>query len=197
MRQIALRKREKVTTSRPDTKKFYFCNCLSSIPRQSGSADDKPGEKSMMRKLVVAVFVFSFAALGCGSDEGSPAKNDTGVPPDGPKADAAMGPDTTLPTPDAPVVPDAPVAPEAGPEAQQADLPPAIDVTPAGEAGQTTEAGTQTDLPPVQVDGGATDGTPQQLDGGIDGDTDGGEDVEPGEVAVPVDSGTIDGDFQD
>jgi hypothetical protein len=147
----------------------------------------------MMRKLAVTVFVLSFAALGCGSDEGSPAKNDTGVPPDGPKADVAMGPDTTLPTPDAPVVPDAPMAPEAGPETQQADLPPAIDMVPAGEAGQTTEAGMQTDLPPVQVDSGSQDGTSQQLDAGVDG----GEDVEPGEVAVPMDSGTIDGDFQD
>jgi hypothetical protein len=54
-----------------------------------------------MRNLAITVFVFSLAALGCGSDNGSPTtKTDTGVPADGGKVIDGSALDVSA-TPDA------------------------------------------------------------------------------------------------
>jgi hypothetical protein len=68
------------------------------MPRQSDSAENKPGEKAMMRKLAVTVFVLSVAALGCGSDSGD--KPDTGTVVEAGQKDMAPGPDQAMGTPD-------------------------------------------------------------------------------------------------
>jgi hypothetical protein len=130
----------------------------------------------MMRKLAVTVFVLSLAALGCGSDDGTPAKTDTGVPSvDGPAAKQDVNKDT--PTTDAPATPDQAidvVTPDA----------PAIDVA-ASEAGQPGEVG-KTDVKPV-VDVQTIDQGKPDLDGGktpVDGGApvDGGSAVDTGSV---------------
>ncbi len=128
----------------------------------------------MMRKLAVTVFVVSLAALGCGSDSGTPNKPDTAVPGiDGPAA-KTDGRDVALPT-------------EAGPEVTT-------------EAGQTTEAGAKKDVLPTEAglgEAGTTlevqkDTTPStKLDGGVDSQP---QTTEAGSVdtGAGVDGGALD-----
>ncbi len=136
----------------------------------------------MTRKLAVTVFALSLAALGCGSDEGTPVKTDTSVAQDGPKTiDAVLGPDSPAPTPDTALGPDAAlnpdtaiVNPDAGPavEAGKLDVQ-GLDLQPISDVARPD--GREVDRPEIgQPDGGvrldvqAPDTVQPLLDGGAD-----------------------------
>lgn len=110
----------------------------------------------MMRKLAVTVFVFSLAALGCGSDDGTPAKTDATAPLDGAKLDVnkdvPQGAEVQVPL-------DSAIDQAQGAETQTVDAQ-------ASEAGQT-EAGTvKPDTKPA-VDTQSVDQGTGSHDGGV------------------------------
>jgi hypothetical protein len=129
------------------------------MPRQSDSAENKPGEKAMMRKLAVTVFAFSLAALGCGSDSGTnpvdtgvaseAGKTDVYVAPaiDTSPADAPIGADAYIPLDTAKVDTTAVDGPNGIDQAQVLDTAPGVD----GPKGVDAQG---IDGPKVQVDGG-------------------------------------------
>ena len=136
----------------------------------------------MMRKLAVTVFVVSLAALGCGSDSGSPTKTDTGVTPaDGAKpADVAnkdvAGLDTAIGGPDVSI--DVAQGEETGPK---------LDVAVVTEGG-ALETNPQLDLgkDTSKLDSQGIDSVPSTVDGGADTKT--------SEAGTAVDTGTsVDG----
>jgi hypothetical protein len=113
----------------------------------------------MMRKLAVTVFAISLTALGCGSDSGTPAKNDAGDAAKAPSAEVGVTPDvggakdvaaseTTTPIDGA--KPDVPTT-----EAAQV-----VEAGQVGEAGQNLD-GKRDSSAPLDVtprfDGGAVD----------------------------------------
>jgi hypothetical protein len=136
----------------------------------------------MMRKLAVTVFVLSLAALGCGSDSGTPSKADTAVSPDGSSvkpetnSDQAIGAETQSPD-------------LAIDLAQGSEVKAEVQLSEAGstsEAGQVTEAGIKPEVnKPVDVQPGVDQGTPR-LDGGA---VDSGAAVDGGSSAV--DGGSV------
>jgi hypothetical protein len=146
------------------------------MPRQSDSAENKPGEKAMMRKLAVTVFALSLAALGCGSDSGTPAP-DTGAPIDGaktPNLDTAQVPDVSW-----------------GPEVQASldvstpDLPQTIDQAQGLDQAQAVDQATPVIDTQKPVDTQAIDSTKPVLDGGVD--------TQRVDSGATVDSGSVDG----
>jgi hypothetical protein len=146
---------------------FYFCNNLGSMPRQSDSAENKPGEKAMMRKLAVTVFVLSVAALGCGSDSGKETP-DTGVAAEvGGQKD--MGQDQATMTPDAETTVDMGTASEANPSVDGAMVDGSV-VVDGGVADAPAADGPATHVDGGSVDGGAGDMAPA-VDGGAKLDT--------------------------
>jgi len=134
------------------------------MPGQRDSAENKPGETAMIRKLSVTVLALSFAALGCGSDNGTPPKE--AGPPDVAPRDIGVGPDLTPPPPDLKPTPDVPQQPDVA----APDLPMGPDV-PKGEAGLGVD-GPGVDVETV-VDTGGLQGEAQEpdlapaIDGGI------------------------------
>jgi hypothetical protein len=132
------------------------------MPRQSDSAENKPGEKAMMRKLAVMVLALSFATLGCGSDDGKKPTTDGGI--DGPKTTDVKPAD---------------VAPDVNPADVAGDLPPAVDLGP--DKATVVEVG---------VDQGVDQGTGVDVgkDAGVDGTTHvdvGGPDLKVGVDSTP------------
>jgi hypothetical protein len=150
------------------------------MPRQSDSAENKPGEKAMMRKLAVTVFAaLSFAALGCGSDSGTKSpdayvapgteagQKDTGskdqaqqgseVQANGPEAglgiEAGKVDGTVAPVDQAPPV-DQVVAPVDGPKA------------PVDGTVKPVDGGVGVDATPAVVDGSSTPDAPASEAGG-------------------------------
>jgi septal ring-binding cell division protein DamX len=139
----------------------------------------------MMRKLAVTVFVVSLAALGCGSDNGTPTRTDTGVTPDGSKPtdvankDVASGPDTAI-NPDL-----GPDVAQGGSEAgTQIEVPVVTGEVGRSEANPAIDAGKD-----LGKDGTSIDQQPTQLDGG----TDAGSRIDSG---ASVDGGAVDGGAQ-
>jgi len=151
----------------------------------------------MMRKLAVTVFALSLVALGCGSDEGTPPKNDAGAQ-DGPKVDATMGPDTQVQNPDAPLGPDTTLGPDSSiadvavaVEAGKTDEPTlAAEVQTAIEAGRNPET-REVGRPEVGLESGQPDTTAVRLEtqGAEPAATDGGPDVQATEAAPALDGG--------
>jgi hypothetical protein len=140
----------------------------------------------MMRKLAAAAFILSFAALGCGSDSGTPPKKDGAASEAGTNIDAttqqevAKSPDQALPSDVSPDV--AQIASDAG---TQPEAPAVV------EAGTTTETGTS----PVDTAKPDTQGPEtQRIDGGADtkpGDV--GPVIDGGDAGSRIDGGAIDG----
>ena len=133
----------------------------------------------MMRKLAVTVFVFSLAAMGCGSDNGTPNKADTSVAIDGPAVKLDVNKDVPA-SPDAPGTPDLAIDQAQGAETQL----PGVDA-PATEAGQLGEVGKPEVKAPVDTQG--VDQGKTNVDGGtttVDSGTtvDGGAAVDTGSV---------------
>jgi hypothetical protein len=122
----------------------------------------------MMKKLAVTVFVVSLAAIGCGSDDGTPAKTDAANPDVMTKADGpAAKLDVNVQT-DTPMKQD--VAPDMADKVDQQSV----------DQGQEMDGGA--------VDGGAVDGG--TIDGG---DEDAPIGIDGGAVDVqPVDTGSVD-----
>jgi hypothetical protein len=121
----------------------------------------------MMRKLAVTVFVLSLAAVGCGSDSGTPSKSDTSVQPDGAKAEVA-------------VVPDAPANQDSADVAVGPETTPPVD-TAQSEANTVLDGG--------KADTQVVDVTPT-VDGGADSKgIDSGTTLDTG---TPVDGGAVD-----
>jgi hypothetical protein len=92
----------------------------------------------MIRKLVITVFALSFAALGCGSDSGNPAKTDSAASEAGSK-DQASGLETQAtdaPAVDVQIGPDGPAidVPQS-PVDGAVDAPPAVDTAPHADGG--------------------------------------------------------------
>ncbi len=132
----------------------------------------------MMKKLAVTVFALSLAAIGCGSDSGTPAKKDATVDTktidsqsiDTVKTDTAIGPEAGAETQaDKPIGPDSPVDGVVTPvdtqptvEVQPIDVQPTVDgpkrdTTPPIDAIQPpVDGGPKLDVQPA-VDGGADD----------------------------------------
>ena len=132
----------------------------------------------MMKKLVVTVFVVSLAALGCGSDDGTPAKKDAG--PDTGKD--AITKNDVAPKLDQTIQPGPEVGRDTQPDqAVQVDQGSldmgTMDVGSLDQGAIDVQAidGVGADKPITPPDGGAIDG-PKQLpmDGGtVDGGTTG------------------------
>jgi len=120
----------------------------------------------MMKKLAVTVFVVSLAAIGCGSDDGTPEKKDSSSPDS--TITKTDGSATKL---DVNVQTDSPMKMDTAP-----DMMVTVD--------QGIDMGSE-------IDGGAVDGG-EEVDGGaIDGgDTDAPIEIDGGAVDVqPVDTG--------
>jgi hypothetical protein len=134
----------------------------------------------MMKKLAVTVFVLSLTAVGCGSDNGTPAKKDS-APPDTKVTDTATQPDAP-PVNGPEVGKDVAVGPEV-----TADKPVTEEVTQPVEVGpvdvQPGEAQPPVDVAPVDV---SKDVPPPPLDVRT-------PDVPPSEAAPPVVDGGVDG----
>lgn len=126
----------------------------------------------MMRKLAV-VFVLSLAAVGCGSDNGTPNKADTGTT-EVSKPGVDMGKDSTVI--DTSITNDTAMD-QAAPDTQ-------VNGEVQAEAGQVNEAGQK---PETKIDGG-TDTT--KVDGGVD--TQVGEAGQTVDTSAAVDGG-VDG----
>jgi len=151
----------------------------------------------MMRKLAVTVFAISFAALGCGSDSGTPNTVDTGTTTPG--VDSGVKKDTSA-TPDVYVavdtssVPDVFVAPvdtaKLDVTVAPVDVAVSDDTNTQVDVGQTVDASVKTDVLAPAVDGpkpsidtavdsGETQkavdsGAAVDSDKGVDGGVDGG-----------------------
>jgi hypothetical protein len=151
------------------------------MPRQSDSAENKPGEKVMMRKLAVTAFALSLAALGCGSDSGTKPTPDTGVAIDSAKPDVVTTPTDTA-TPDLTIQ----VTPDTG----TPDLA-AVDAAIVPDVAQTVDQ-----APPIvdtakSVDVQGIDGAKPVLDGGA-ADTQ-HPDTQRVDSGASVDAGSVDG----
>ncbi len=144
----------------------------------------------MIRKLAVTAFVLSFAALGCGSDNGTPAKKDTGVA-DGPATnkDVAPTPDQALVSPDV----NQDVSTTTPDTSGQPDAQVATDVGSVSEAGgPVVDAGGTTDTHQA-VDTAGTDTAQVHIDGGADsqvGEAGGAADAHPAIDGGAIDSGS-------
>jgi len=120
----------------------------------------------MMRKLVVTIFAFSFAAVGCGSDNGT-TTTDAYVP----KTDVQLKLDVVS-TSGPETQPDVSIPDVAQPDIAIADV---LVVT--DQAQQPVDQGTQVDQVVVTVDGqpdsyvSPVDGPKPTVDGGVDGGT--------------------------
>jgi hypothetical protein len=132
----------------------------------------------MMKKLVVTVFVVSLAALGCGSDDGTPAKKDAG--PDMGKD--AITKNDVAPKLDQTIQPGPEVGRDTQPDqAVQVDQGSldmgTMDVGSLDQGTMDVQAidGAGADKPITPPDGGAMDGQPKPMDGGMtmDGGTTG------------------------
>jgi hypothetical protein len=151
-----------------------------------------------MRKLATTAFALSLVALGCGSDEGTPAKTDAAPKTDTP----VLSPDSPVLSPDSPVLgPDSPVlgpdSPVLGPDAE---VPEDVVGTPVDtgktDATPVVDSGAPDhydfDLPRVSFDAQSPetgDRPSQPIDGGADG--------QAGEAAAPIDGGVVDGGVVD
>lgn len=130
----------------------------------------------MMKKLAVTVFVLSLAAFGCGSDDGTPERKDSG--PDTGKDTSTQKLDT--------IQADKPMpGPEAGPEAQ-ADKPVPIDEGRLDAGAVDVEPIDQGTVDGGEIDGGAPDKPVTPPDGPA---IDGGEELDGG--GTTVDGGTV------
>jgi hypothetical protein len=150
------------------------------MPRQGVSAENNPGEKSMMRKFAIAVFALSLTALGCGSDSGSSAP-DAANAVDGsatPGAEAGAPKDGATPVDGKALGLDgAAVEVAVSDVASTPDAASPTDLAKPTEAGQVVEAG-KLDVAPA-VDGGP------RLDGGaVDSNT--------ADAPAPSDAGAVD-----
>jgi hypothetical protein len=132
----------------------------------------------MMKKLVVTVFAVSLAALGCGSDDGTPAKKDAG--PDTGKD--AITKNDVAPKLDQTIQPGPEVGRDTQPDqAVQVDQGSldmgTMDVGSLDQGTIDVQAidGAGADKPIMPADGGAMDGQPKPMDGGMtmDGGTTG------------------------
>jgi hypothetical protein len=150
------------------------------MPRQSDSAENKPGEKAMMRKLAATVFVLSLTALGCGSDSDTKTP-DTGVTVDGGKTDVVT-PSLDVQTPDAPFGPEV----QASQDVSTPDLPQTIDQASVLDQAQGVDHASPTVDTAKPVDTKVIiDGAKPSVDGGVDA-----QHVDSG---ATVDSGSVDG----
>jgi hypothetical protein len=149
------------------------------MPRQSDSAENKPGEKAMMRKLAVTVFALSLAAFGCGSDSGTKTTDAPVTPP----ADGGGKLDTPVPGADVPV-PDAPIVDS--PALDTAKDVPAVDVAQVLDQAQPVDQAPQTLDTAKVVDVQSIDSTKPVVDGGVN-DT-----KAPVDSGSTVDSGSVD-----
>jgi hypothetical protein len=127
----------------------------------------------MMKKLAVTVFVASLAAIGCGSDSGTPVKKDGGTDAkivlDVQGADLQQGAEAQLPQPDAPV----------GPEVQ-VDKPAPLD----SGVDENPKTDTQVDVQGGEVQKPLDVAKPDVIDAPKP------IDLPPGEAGTLVDSGT-------
>ncbi len=131
----------------------------------------------MMKKLAVTVFALSLAAIGCGSDSGTPAKKDATVDTktidsqsiDTVKTDTAIGPEAGAETQaDKPISPDQAVDQVVPPvdvqptiDGQPIDVQPTVDgpkrdTTPIDAIQPPVDGGPKLDVQPA-VDGGSVD----------------------------------------
>jgi hypothetical protein len=175
-----------------DHKVFYFCNILSSMPRQSVSAENNPGEKAMMRKFAIAVFALSLTALGCGSDSGTttPDAQADGVATP-PAAEAGAGRDVATASEVATPVVDAFVADVAVPsDLAVPDVALPLDVAQPTDVAQVIEAGNKDAAP--ALDGGTAGAVDAGKDAApaLDGGTAGAVDAGAGEAGLAADAGT-------
>ena len=135
----------------------------------------------MMRKLAVTVFTLSLAALGCGSDSGTPPGPDTGVPAEaGAKTDVVVNPSLDTQVADAPVGPEVQVALD-GPKL---DVPVVVD-SPSDQAQVVDQAPQIVDGPKPVDTQPAIDGPKPALDGGVD--------TQRVDSGAAVDAGGVDG----
>jgi hypothetical protein len=132
----------------------------------------------MMRKLAVTVFVLSLAAMGCGSDDGTPAKADTAVSADGSSVKLDVNKDVPN-TPDSPATPDLAIDQAPTPDGPAIDVKPSVDVQ-AGEAGGKQDVKPTVDVQTVDQGKTELDGGKTPVDGGVP--VDGGSAIDTASV---------------
>jgi hypothetical protein len=132
----------------------------------------------MMKKLVVTVFAVSLAALGCGSDDGTPNKDS------GPKLDGLPGLEVQVNGPEVQV--NGPEVQVSGPEVGAPDKAPDVNVP---IDGTTVVDGGAPDQPIVIIDGGDIDAPVTEAGPTVDT---GAADAKATEAGPAVDGGTVD-----
>jgi hypothetical protein len=136
----------------------------------------------MMKKLAVTVFVLSLAAIGCGSDSGTP-KKDSGTDAKGIDTQSI---DVQVKTDLSVTVPDAPVGNEVQP-----DMPAPLDMSVDQVIIKPVDTNPLVDVQPGEVQKPVDVATPDKpINPPIDGPKP--VDVQPTEAAQPVDGG-VDG----
>jgi len=144
----------------------------------------------MMRKLVVTVFALSFAALGCGSDSGTPSSVDTGTTNPGidsgakkdtSAADAFVTPDVTASSLDTAKTDDVATTSD--------DVAVSNDTNTQGDVAPAVDASAQTDVILPVLDGAK----PSVDSGETQKPVDSGASVDSGKVESAVDGGVLDG----